>query len=417
MDQTGERGLFSAVLTSAAKFGQLPAVVAKGQTLTYQDLVQSAGALATGLGDLGVQRGDRVGLLLPNCPQFIISYLAITALGAIVVPVDCQLSAEEAAHILNHAQVQGLISSAQFDPTISQLRQQVTGLTNLVISGQSEVDGAINLEELMSACADTPILADAALRNDAGVIIYLPATPGQPRGAVLSHRNLLANARSCKEFIRVTNEDRFLAVLPLFNAFGATVSMILPLLAGAGIVLPTAFVAVQVLEAIEAQRVTIFAGVPSMFAVLTDCRATREYDLSSLGLCVCGGAPLPPGDPLGVLTGFRKRYGVPLVQGHGTIEASPVISVTPPEGAHKPDSVGVPLPGVEVRIVDEAGCDLPAGEEGEIIVAGDNVMQGYWRDPAATTETIHDGWLYTGDLGRLDDDGYLYIVFARPCCG
>ena len=417
MGQSDKQGLFSAMVASAAKFGQHPAVMGEEQTLTYQALVQSAGTLATGLGDLGVQRGDRVGLLLPNCPQFIVSYLAITALGAVVVPVNCQLSAENAAHILNHAQVRGLISLAQFDPTISQLRQQVTGLTTLVISGQSEVDGAINIEELMSARADAPILADAALEDDAAVIIYLPETTDRPRGAVLSHRNLLANARSCMESIGVTNEDRFLAVLPLFNAFGATVCMLLPLLAGAGMVLRTHFEAAQVLETIETHRISVLAGVPAIFAVLIDCRTAREYDVSSLRLCVCGGAPLPPGDPMGVLAGFHERYGAPLVQGHGTIEASPVISVTPPGGMHKPDSVGVPIPGVEVRIGDEAGQDLPAGEEGQIIVGGENVMQGYWRDPAATSETIRDGWLYTDDWGRLDEDGYLYVVFARPCCG
>ena len=417
MDHRDKKGLFSAVLSSAAEFGQQPAVVAAEQTMTYQHLVQSAGALATGLGNLGVGRGDRVGLLLPNCPQFIISYLAITALGAVVVPVDCQLSAEETTHILNHAQVQGLISLAEFDSTVIQLQPNVTSLTNFIISGQSEVDGAINWEELMCASADRPTLADAALRDDAAVIIYLPGTTGRPKGAVLSHRNLLANSRSCMELIGVTNEDTFLAVLPLFNAFGAVVCMILPLMVGASIVLPTAFVPVQVLEAIEAHSVSIFAGVPSIFAVLIGCRTTREYDLSSLRLCVCGGAPLPPGDPLGVLRGFRKRYGVALVEGHGTIGASPVISVNLPDGVQKPGSVGAPIPGVRVRIVDEAGRDVPPEQEGQIVVAGENVMQGYWRDPEATAETIRDGWLYTGDLGRLDADGYLYIVFAQPCCG
>jgi len=194
--------------------------------------------------------------------------------------------------------------------------------------------------------------------------------------------------------------------LPLFHSFGATVCMILPLLAGAEIVLQTAFAPLPVLEALEKQEVTVFAGVPAMFAVLTKCRTSREYDLRSLRACISGGAPLP----LEVLSGFQERYGVVLVEGYGPTEASPVVSANPPQGVQKPGSVGLPILGVEVRIVDDAGQDLPTGEVGEIIVAGDNVMQGYWQDATATAEAIKDGWLYTGDLGKLDADGYLYIV-------
>ncbi len=394
------------MLASAAEFGQQTAVIAEEHRLTYQQLVHSAGALATGLAKLGVRRGARVALLLPNCPQFIVSYLAVTALGAGVVPVHCQLSGEEAAYILNHAQVRALISLSELDPIITQLQQQVAGLTNLLISGQSAIADAVNLEQLISASADRPILADAAQHDDAAVLIYTSGTTGRPKGAVLSHRNLLVNARSCRELIAVTSEDTFLAVLPLFHSFGATVCMILPLITGAGIVLQTAFVPLQVLAALEAHGATIVAGVPAMFAVLAACRTAREYDLSSLRVCVSGGAPLP----VELLAGFQERYAVPLVEGYGPPEASPVVSVHPPAGVQKPGSVGPPIPGVTVRIVDEAGQDLPTGQVGEIIVAGENVMQGYWRDAAATTETIREGWLYTGDLGKLDADGYLYIV-------
>ena len=238
------------------------------------------------------------------------------------------------------------------------------------------------------------------------MLIYTSGTTGQPKGAVLSHRNLLANARSCRELIGVSSDDTFLAVLPLFHSFGATVCMILPLLAGAEIVLQTAFAPLPVLETLEKHQVTIFAGVPAMFAVLTKCRTSREYDLRSLRACVSGGAPLP----LQVLSGFQERYGAVLVEGYGPTEGSPVVSANPPNGVQKPGSVGPPILGVEVRIVDDAGQDLPTGEVGEIIVAGDNVMQGYWQDATATAEAIKDGWLYTGDLGKLDTDGYLYIV-------
>jgi len=388
MRQADEGGLLSAVLATAEQFGQQPAVVAPGQRLTYEQIVQSTGALATGLADLEVERGDRVALLLPNCPQFIISYLAVTALGAIAVPV------------------RGLISLAGFDPLVAQLRQQVSSLTKLLISGPSAIDDAINLEDVIAASADQPLLSDAAQQQEAAVIIYTSGTTGRPKGAVLSHRNLLANARSCVQLIGATAEDSFLGVLPLFHSFGATVCMIMPFITGACTVLQTGFMPLEVLEAIEAHRISLFPGVPSMFAVLMGCRTARDYDLSSLRLCVSGGAALP----LEVLYGFRERYDVPLVEGYGPTEASPVVSVHPPDGVQKPGSVGPPIPGVQVRVVDEQGQDLPAGEIGEVIVAGDNVMQGYWQAPAATAEAIREGWLYTGDLGRLDADGYLYIV-------
>ena len=406
MNNQSRGGLFGAVLDSAAEFGQRPAVVAGEETLTYQQLVASAGSLAAGLAKLGVKRGDRVGLLLPNCPQFIVSYLAITALGAMAVPVHCQLSPAEAAYILNHAQVQTLISISELDSLLTKLQSQVAGLTNLLVSGQSAIEEAVNLEQLTSSHADRPIQSPAAELDDPAVLIYTSGTTGQPKGAVLSHRNLLANATSCQHLIGVTSQDMFLAVLPLFHSFGATVCMILPLITGAEIVLQTAFAPLSVLEALQEHQVTILAGVPSMFAVLTKCRTSRQYDLQSLRVCVSGGAPLP----LEVLRGFQERYGVVLVEGYGPTEASPVVSANPPDGVQKPGSVGPPVLGVEVRIVDEAGQDVPPGEVGEIIVAGENVMQGYWQDPAATAEALRDGWLYTGDLGKLDADGYLYIV-------
>lgn len=406
MERTDSSGVFGAVLAAAAEFGEQPAVVAEGHRLSYQQLVQSAGALAVGLADLGVERGDRVALLLPNCPQFVISYLAITALGAVVVPLHCQLSGEEAAYILNNAQVRALISWAEFEPLVAALAQQVDSLTTLLISGHSVIEDVVNLEELISASADRLALSDAAQRDDAAVLIYTSGTTGRPKGALLSHRNLLANAHSCRELIGVTDEDRFLTVLPLFHSFGATVCMILPLISGACIVRQAAFVPLQVLQGIEEHGITFFAGVPSMFAVLARCQTAREYDLSSVRLCVSGGAALP----VQVLSAFRDRYGVPLVEGYGPTEASPVVTVDPPDGVQKPGSAGLPIPGVHVRIVNEAGQDLPTGQIGEIIVAGENVMQGYWQNPAATAEAIREGWLYTGDLGKLDADGYLYIV-------
>ena len=406
MEHSNGEGLWAAVLDSAAEFAQRPAIITEHQTLSYRQLAGTARALAAGLEEIGVQRGDRIALLLPNSPQFVISYLSVIALGGLVVPLHCQLSVEEAGYILDNAEAKGLISLAQFAPMVAQLWQQVPSLSTVILEGESKLKDAVGLEQLISDYTDQPLHSDMAKRDDPAAIIYTSGTTGRPKGAVLSHGNLLANARSCLDFIGVTSEDRFLAVLPLFHSFGATICMILPLIAGAGIVLQTSFAPLQVLEAIANHRVTIFPGVPSMFVVLVRGKTDQEYDLSSLRLCISGGAPLPTE----VLTSFRERYDVPLVEGYGPTEASPVVSVNPPDGLQKPGSVGVPIPGVQVRITDAAGNELPSGEVGEITVAGDNVMLGYWNNLEATAATVRDGWLYTGDLGKLDGDGYLYVV-------
>jgi long-chain acyl-CoA synthetase len=241
--------------------------------------------------------------------------------------------------------------------------------------------------------------------EDVAVCLYTSGTTGRPKGALLSHRNLVANLESFRAVLHVTQDDVFLAALPLFHAYGGTVLFLEPLSVGATIVLEPRFVPETILRAMVEQRVTFFAGVPSMYAVLA-AMPRSAVDLSALRLCVSGGAPLS----VEVAEAFEARYGLPIYEGYGPTECAPVLTVNPPLGKRKLGSVGPPIPQVELRVVDEHGTLLPVGEIGEIVARGPNVMQGYLNRPAATAEVLRDGWYHTGDLGRVDEDGYYYIV-------
>jgi long-chain acyl-CoA synthetase len=241
--------------------------------------------------------------------------------------------------------------------------------------------------------------------EDVAACLYTSGTTGRAKGAMLTHKNLLANIQSFREILHVTEDDVFLCVLPMFHAFAATVLFLEPLSLGATIVVEPRFAPDLVLKAIGEHGVTLFAGVPAMFAVLASLPRPAA-DFSAWRLCISGGAPLPPP----VLEGFEAKYGVPIYEGYGPTECAPVLTVNPPLGLRKIGSVGPAIPQVELRIVDEAGAPVPVGQVGEIVARGPNVMKGYLNRPDETAGVLRDGWYHTGDLGRVDADGYYYIV-------
>jgi long-chain acyl-CoA synthetase len=398
-------GLSGALTASAQRTPDQPAVTLGEAALTYAQLDGAVSALATSLAEQGVEPGDRVALWMPNVPQFVIGYFAILRTGGVVVPVSTLLGLNEVSYILSDSGAKALIAAHVFNDITAQLSAAVPTLQRVIVWGPTDVPDAVNLDALCARGAD-----DSALRPSGGdelaVVIYTSGTTGRPKGAMLSHRNLVTNAASCAGVIEVGPQDRFLTVLPLFHSFGATVCMILPILQGAHNVLLPRFNPAEVVQALSAYRITVFAGVPAMYGVLMGVKEVAGLDLSALRLCVTGGAPCPP--PL--VTAVRERFGALLAEGYGPTEASPVVSVNPPGGVQKIGTTGPAIPGVEVRIADEQGGWLPVGEVGEVCVHGPNVMLGYWHAPEATAETIRDGWLFTGDMGRLDEDGYLSIV-------
>jgi long-chain acyl-CoA synthetase len=265
-------------------------------------------------------------------------------------------------------------------------------------------EGAINFRALVAE--DTSGLPAPPDAEQVACLQYTSGTTGRPKGAMLTHANILSNARASIEAVSMTEEDVFLAVLPLFHVFGATVTMVIPIVLGAASAHLPRFEPLPVLQTIERTGVTLFCGVPSMFAVLAALKGADGPDLSTLRLCISGGAALPR-ELTPIIEG---RYETTLLEGYGPTEASPVISVNRDRESRKIGSVGPPLPGVEVEIRDEDGKRVKTGEIGEICARGPNVMRGYWQDEEKTANTIRDGWLYTGDLGHVDEDGYIYIV-------
>lgn len=387
---------------TAQRRPQQTALVAGDKRLSYAELAAMVERVAAGLAQLGVQPGDRVALVLPNCPQFVMSYLAAVRLGATAVPVNPLLTPDEAGYIIQDAEARAVVALEQTAPLAAAAATPC--VEHLIISGERLPEGAVDFSALMAA--DPEGLPEPGGGDDLAALMYTSGTTGRPKGAQLSHSNLVCNALAAVEAVRMTKQDVFLTVLPLFHSFGATVCMMIPVLTGATSVLLPRFEALSVLEAIEREGVTIYAGVPSMFAVLAGLKTEHSFDLSSLRLCISGGAPLP--DP--VLRALEDRYGATLLEGYGPTEAAPVVSVNRSREGRKIGSVGPPLPGVEVEIQDDEAKALPTGEIGEVCVRGGNVMRGYWRDADQTAETMRAGWLLTGDLGRVDEDGHLYIV-------
>ncbi len=390
---------------SAGRVPDHPAIVFRERRLTYRELERQAHTLSGVLRRAGLRAGDRAVLVCPNLPEFGIGYLGVLMAGAAVVPLNPLLKEDEVRYVLEDSGAAALVCLQASLPVLRAARRGLPERVPIVLL-DAPADGEPGDRSLLGAPAESQSPDVSALGpEDVAVCLYTSGTTGRPKGALLSHRNLIANLESFRAVLRVTEEDVFLAVLPLFHAYGATVLFLEPLSLGATIVVEPRFVPEAVLRAIAQHRVSLFAGVPSMYAVLA-ATPRPPGDFSAWRLCISGGAPLPPA----VVEAFETQYGIPIYEGYGPTECAPVLTVNPPFGTRKIGSVGPPIPQVELRVVDDRGTTVPAGEVGEIVARGPNVMRGYLNRPVETAEALRDGWYHTGDLGRADADGYYYIV-------
>ncbi len=405
MPEHAPKTLTTCLYASAQRLPDQPAISFEDRTFTYRELAQAVSALAASLAEMGVGAGQRVAILFPNCPQFVISYFATLQLGATVVPLHCLQGPEELSYIVTNSGAETLIALNVFDPLIDALRKMSPGIKRSIVSGETTLQDCVCFEQMLRPPSGPPPFHDTQ-PDDVAALIYTSGTTGQPKGAMLTHDNLAFDADVCRVAIGVHEEDVFASVLPLFHSFGATVCMILPIVCGAHAVLIPKFAPLSVLETLENRRCSVFAGVPSMYAVMLQMKTDRVFDLGALRLTVSGGAALPDH----VLLGFEERYNVNMIEGYGPTEAAPVVSVNPIDGTRRIGTIGLPLPGVEVSIVDDDLNEVPVDTPGELCVRGRNVMAGYWDDPERTAETIVDGWLLTGDVATRDTDGFLRIV-------
>ncbi|MFT9847354.1 long-chain-fatty-acid--CoA ligase [Aneurinibacillus sp. REN35] len=368
--------------------------------ITYGELDRTILQYATYLQQKGVKAGDVVALSCYNTPEFIYTYFAIARLGATVVPLNLTLTMEEITYVIRNADTKAMFIHenilAKLQITAVQLQASL-GLQDVFI---------INPETSAIIAAIDPVEMVGVNPRTISTLLYTSGTTGKPKGAMLSHENLLANTASCNRLLQLNEKDVFMCVLPMFHTFGFTTSVLLPLYAGAAIVIHEAFHPKEIMQSLVQNHVTVFCGVPAMYVVLAQALRSGKAEFPDLRLAVCGGSAMP----VEVLNLFNHQYNIPLVEGYGLTEASPVVSLNPLDGEKKPGSIGKPLPAVSVRIVDEKRNERAAGQEGELLVQGPNVMQGYYKLEEATKETIIDGWLHTGDIAYMDEEGYIFIV-------
>ena len=412
--------LLSGIVAKGAKeFRPAAALIFDDEIMTYGELEVAVERLAAGLLILGLKSGECISLLLPNCIPFVVSYFAAARIGVVVVPVNPLLKPAELEYIWRDSEVSLIIAAPALLPGAISALRNLPAIKHVVSLAHFNSDSPCATENftlsslpdlltLGGESLDTSPLTPAesfASEDDCAVIIYTSGTTGFPKGAMLSHKNLIRNVEQVTEALDFKPEDVFLTVLPLFHAFAATVCMNTCLFGGCASILMESFAPSKALEAIRKHKVTILPSVPAIFNAFLSTSATHET-FTTVRMFVSGGAPLP----VSTLLALEDRFKVPVLEGDGPTECSPVTSVNPMEGIRKAGSVGLPLPGVRIAIHDDNDNALPPDEIGEIVVRGDNVMMGYLNQPEATLECMKGGWYHTGDIGKMDSDGYVFIL-------
>jgi long-chain acyl-CoA synthetase len=395
------------VSRSAAERPEKVALVSGHRRITYGELAGRVRRAAGALHDLGVEKGDRVALILGNAPEFAEALYGAFRIGAVVAPLNVMLTPDEVGAVLADADAKVVIADPEFLPTVLAVRDRLAGLDHVLVTGASEVPGRTrSYERALREAGDSP--AAKILERDPALLAYTAGTTANPKGAVLTHGNLLSNLDQMARVpaLAEAESDVVLLVLPLFHIYALNVVLGITMREGATAVLVERFDPGVTLDLVARERVTILFGAPPMFTAWLQAAEGRDVDLSSVRIAVSGAAPLPGR----VLEAFRDRFGITIWEGYGLTETAPAVTTNAMGEVAKPDSIGLVLPGVEVRLVDEHGDDVEEGDPGEVVVRGPNVFAGYWRKPEETEAAFRDGWFRTGDVAYRDDDGYLFIV-------
>ncbi len=401
----------------AREYPDRTAVIFNDTRLSYGQLNVMANQFANGLASLGVKPGDKVALMMPNIPYFPIAYYGILKTGATVVPFNVLFKGREVAYHIKDSDSVALVVFEGFAQHAYDGFQQVDSCHTMIVATADpkapspvEGEGVMTMGQLMYG---KPATFDTHHGNphDTAVILYTSGTTGSPKGAELTHSNMVLNAITSSRLADGNPSDIYLATLPLFHSFGQTVVMNAAFFAGAAVTMLPRFKPEDALGIMERDNVTVFAGVPTMYWAMMSYPEADKFDLEkiarNLKVCISGGAALP----LEVLRGFEKKFDVPILEGYGLSETSPAASFNVRDKQRKPGSIGVPVWGTEMKIVDpETDEEKPVGEVGEVVIRGHQVMKGYYKKPEATAKAMRNGWFHTGDLGRMDEDGYFYIV-------
>ena len=385
-------------------FGEYPFLIFDDKTFTNKQIIHDATKLACSLIMLGVKKGDNVVVMLPNCPEVIISYQGILRCGGIIVPLIPLMAQKELTHILTNCEAVAMITIRDiFQKNESMLLSNKT-MKNIILLDDAAPKGTLSFSQLINGQPDNaslPTIGD----EDLAVILYTAGTTSIPKGVMLTHKNLYSCADNSSRAHDTQSSDITLVALPLSHSFGLT-SMNKAYKYGNLHVLMRKFQVEEAFKMIEKYKVTDFPGAPAMFITMLNSPEAEKYDLSSLQGCLSGSAPFPVAN----LLAFQKKFNCTVYEAYGLSEASPAVSTNYHQRPTKPGSIGQPIPEVKVRIVDDQDRDLPLGEVGELLVYGPNVSKGYYKLPEETARTFNNGWLHTGDMAKMDQDGYLYVV-------
>jgi long-chain acyl-CoA synthetase len=414
-----ELSMYDYMKETTTKYPDLVALVFFGNEITYRQMQENIDRTAAALVALGVGKGDRVALMLPNCPQYVYSYYACMKLGAIVVQMNPLYMPNEVEFILKDSGAKVFFGVDAMFASFNAVREKVPVEHAVVVRllwTDVEGDNLFADELLQQDLPESP-RAEIDPKEDVAVFQYTGGTTGFPKAVMLTHFNLSANVTQIREWLTDWIEEKFgagvtqyygVGILPFFHSYGMTCVMNTGLTLPSGQVLVPRFDIGVLLELIKQYKPALFPGVPTIYTAIANHPDADKYNIDAVEICNSGAAPMP----VEVMARFEERTGSKMLEGYGLSESSPVTHCNPLKGVRKPGSIGLPYPDTECKIVDlETGLkEMPVGEEGELIIKGPQVMKGYWNRPEETAQTLRDGWLFTGDIAKMDEDGYFYIV-------
>lgn len=410
--------LSSKLHETAKNFANKPAYYFMDKMTTYGELDGAITKFASGLEKLGVKKGDHIALLLGNSPHFVIGLYGALRLGATVIPVNPIYTADEIGYILQNGDVKVVVALDLAIPLAEKMHSLLPNVEHYIYcettADQTGHESSDSLSVFTKLKSFTSIVASGNISyqgpnledDEVALILYTSGTTGKPKGAMLTHENLYSNAKDVGDYLKMSNHDRVITALPMFHVFCLTVSLNAPLLSGATMLIVPKFSPKEIFRLTKEYKATVFAGVPTMYNFLYQYPDGSPEDLQTFRLCISGGASMP----VTLLKNFEKKFNVMVSEGYGLSEASPVTCFNPLDRPRKPGSIGTSILNVKNKVVNELGEEIPVGQVGELIVHGPNVMKGYYKMPEETAAAIRDGWLYTGDMARMDDEGYFYIV-------
>lgn len=409
--QIPEVTLYDMLQRSVQQFGEQPVIIFEDREITYNELKRRVDCLANSWVKRGYKQGERIGIMVSNQPDYIVCYYAAHAIGAIVVQINPAYTPRELLQIVNDAQVSYMVTDENSVQTVDTIREIFSfkhiNLSTTIQANQYEWGESLN--ELIEG--STPLQMTVLINplTDVAVIQYTGGTTGKLKGAMLTHYNLIANVFQSYVLYRQKIEfgkETILTVTPLYHVFSMTSTMNLGIYLGAKLLLIQKFNVDRVLEQIKKYQPTMFPGVPKMYISFVNHPNVANSGLESLKVCSSGSAPLP----IEIIHKFKEISGVPILEGYGLSETSPTTHRSPINGKHKAGSIGIPVPETDCKIVDDHNNTLKENMVGELLIKGPQVMKGYWNNPTETEHALKDGWLYTGDLATMDEDGYFYIV-------